>query len=65
MWTSHITKVAGGGVLHNTSKCAITTNGFQTAPELLGSEAEVETRTLQFDTTDKVTVLTTHELQAL
>jgi hypothetical protein len=65
IWTSHITEVSGGGVLHNTSKRAITTNGFQTAPDLLGSAAGIEARTPRLYAPDKVTVLTTHDLQAL
>jgi hypothetical protein len=64
-WTSYTSEVAEGCVLHHTSKCATTTKGFQTAPDLLGSEAEIGIRTPQLYAPDKVTVFTTYEFKTL
>ena len=63
-WTSSTHILYGNGIIYNTSQCLLTTDKFQTLPNIIGNtQATIDPTKLYVP--DQVAIVTNHELQAL
>jgi len=63
-WTSSTHILCGNGVIYITSHCQLTTDKFQTLPDIIGNtQATIDQRKLYAP--DQVAIVTNHELQTL
>ena len=63
-WTSSTHILYGNGVIYNTPQCLLTTDKFQTLPDIIGNtQATIDPTKLYAP--DQVAVVANHELQAL
>jgi len=63
-WTSSTYILYGNDVIYNTSQCLLTTDKFETLPDIIGNiQATVDPTKLYVP--DQVAIVTNHELQAL
>ena len=63
-WTSSTHILYRNGIIYNTSQCLLTTDKFQTLPDIIGNtQATIDPTKLYVP--DQVAIVTNHELQAL
>jgi len=63
-WTSSTHILYGNGVIYSTSQCLLTTDKFQTLPDIIGNtQATIDPTKLYVP--DQVAIVANHELQAL